>query len=58
MDQEKIKTMLNWPRPTNVSELCGFLGISGYYPKFVRNYGIITSLLTNLVKKGTFWMVR
>jgi hypothetical protein len=54
VDPKQIKSMQDWPHPKTLKSLCGFLGLTGYYRKFVWNYGNISSLLTSLLKNNAF----
>nr|GEZ68526.1 retrovirus-related Pol polyprotein from transposon 17.6 [Tanacetum cinerariifolium] len=50
----KIKAMLKWPTPTIIKQLKGFLGLTGYYRRFMKNNASISQPHTALLKKNAF----
>lgn len=52
--QEKIQAMQDWPPPRNTFDLRGFLGLCGYYKRFVKGYSQLVAPLTDLTRKGAF----
>lgn len=52
-DPSKIEVVQQWVPPTNVKQLRGFLGLSGYYRKFIKGYSVISRPLSDLLKKNT-----
>ena len=51
VDLVKIKAVMNWKPPRNVPEVRSFLGLAGYYRRFVQGFSVITSSLTGLLRK-------
>jgi hypothetical protein len=53
-DPAKIAIIRQWPTPTTITALRAFLGMPGYYRRFIKDYGIICRPLFNALKKDAF----
>ena len=51
VDPAKIEAVVSWKPPRNVTEVRSFLGLVGYYRRFVKEFSFIASLLTKLLRK-------
>ena len=55
VDPQKIEAVVNWKPPKNVSEVRSFLGLAGYYRKFVEGFSKIATPLTKLTRKDVMY---
>ena len=53
MDQNKVKSIIEWPTPKNVKELQSFLGLCNFYRRFIKNFAEIMEPLRILLKKNS-----
>jgi len=55
MDPKKLKGVADWPIPKNPTNICKFLGFTGYYRYFIQEYSKIAHPLLDLTKKAIVW---
>jgi len=53
VNPQKVEVILDWPRPTNVTQIRSSLGLVGYDSHFMKDFSKIPFALTNLLKKTT-----
>ena len=51
MDPSKVASVTEWESPKNVGDIRSFLGLAGYYRRFIENYSKIAKPMTELLKK-------
>ena len=60
MEPKKIKAIKDWPTPTSVTDIRSFLGLAGYYRKFIEKFSRVVYPMTTLQKKESklLWMTK
>ena len=52
MDPAKVKGVADWPPPQNVTDICSFLGFTGFYHYFIPNYSLVAQPMIQLTQKN------
>ena len=51
VDPEKVKAVMSWERPKSIFEICSFLGLVGYYKRFIEDFSRLAAPMTRLTRK-------
>ena len=51
VDLEKVEAVMSWERPKSIFEICSFLGLAGYYRRFIEDFFRIAAPMTRLTRK-------
>ena len=52
MDPDKIEAIMNWPTPRNVTDVRYFMGLTGYYRRFIEGFSKVAHAITYFQRKG------
>ncbi|KAK6139569.1 hypothetical protein DH2020_026686 [Rehmannia glutinosa] len=52
VDPAKIEAVIEWSAPRNANEVCSFLGLAGYYRRFIEGFSKTATPMTRLTRKG------
>ncbi|WVZ79080.1 LOW QUALITY PROTEIN: hypothetical protein U9M48_026705 [Paspalum notatum var. saurae] len=56
LDPSKVKDVLNWKQPETVTEIRSFLGLAGYYRRFIKDFSKTAKPMTSLTKKNAKYL--
>ena len=51
VNMEKVEAVMSWERPKLVFEIRSFLGLAGYYRRFIKDFSRLVGLMTRLIRK-------
>ena len=51
VDPKKVEVVMSWERPKSVFDICSFLGLAGYYRRFIKDFSRLAAPMTRLIRK-------